>query len=222
MRPAVRLLPLAALLTTTEVALRKARSPEEYREIIQDCRSSCQQMSRLVERLLALSRLDAGVDRMRTQEVDAAELVEQCAGMVRPLAEARGLQLLVHRNGPTPATLDADKLREVVTNLLHNAIEYNRPDGSIDLAVRGDNGDVRVEVRDTGIGIAPEHRSRIFERFYRSDPSRQSEGLHAGLGLAIVKGYIDLMGGSIDVDSTVGQGSTFRVRLPVAPPPSRI
>ncbi len=212
--------PLAALLTTTEVALRKPRSSEEYREIIQDCRSSCQQMSRLVERLLALSRLDAGVDRMRTQEIDAADLVEQCAGMVRPLAEARGLSLLVHRNGPAPATLDADKLREILTNLLHNAIEYNRPSGRVEVAVEQENGHLNLEVRDTGVGIAPEAQKHIFERFFRADPAREAESMHAGLGLAIVKGYLDLMGGTISVLSAQGQGSTFRVQLPTRPHPA--
>jgi len=109
---------------------------------------------------------------------------------------------------------DPDKLREVLNNLLHNAIEYNRPEGSIELALGRENGHIRVEVRDTGIGIAPEAREHIFERFYRADPSRQADGLHAGLGLAIVKGYVDLMGGSITVESTEGQGTTFRVDLP--------
>jgi signal transduction histidine kinase len=110
---------------------------------------------------------------------------------------------------------DPDKLREVLTNLLHNAVQYNRPNGEIDLRVARDNGHLQVEVRDTGIGIAPEARDCVFERFYRADPSRNSDGLHAGLGLAIVKEYVDLMGGTIAVDSAEGQGSTFRVRLPV-------
>jgi heavy metal sensor kinase len=209
--------PLAALLTTTEVALRKPRSPEEYRELIQDCRSSCQQMSRLVERLLTLSRLDAGVDSVRPQEVDANELVEQCASLMRPLAEARGVSLRIHRNGAVLATVDPDKLREVLTNLLHNAIEYNVPQGSIEVSVEQQNGHVDLEVRDTGIGITPDAQRHIFERFYRADASRQADGMHAGLGLAIVKGYVDLMGGTITVQSTQGRGSIFRVQLPVRP-----
>jgi heavy metal sensor kinase len=207
--------PLAALLTNLDVALRKPRSAEEYREVLEECRASGQHMNGLVERLLALARLDSGVDQLRPREVDMMQLAEQCASMVKPLAEARGVQLRVQKNGPIPLRADPDKLREVLTNLLHNAIEYNRPDGSIEVAVRQDDGDVRLEVRDTGIGISPEEKQHIFERFYRSDPSRQSEGLHAGLGLAIVKGYVDLMGGSIDVESTLGQGSTFRVSLPL-------
>src|SRR5262249_39643153 len=131
--------------------------------------------------------------------------------------EARGLRLSVRPQGPVSLVTDSDKLREILNNLLHNAIEYNRPEGAIDLAVERENGHVRVEVRDTGIGIPPHPRDPIFEPFYRADPSRHSEGLHAGLGLAIVKGYVDLMGGTIMVDSTLGEGSTFRLELPAAP-----
>jgi heavy metal sensor kinase len=206
--------PLAALLTTTEVALRKPRSSEEYRELLADCHATGQQMSQLIERLLALARLDAGVDTLRPREVDATNVAEQCATLVRPLVAARGLTLRVERNGPVVLNTDPDKLREVLTNLLHNAIEYNRPQGSIELVLERQNGHVFVEVRDSGIGIAPEAREHIFERFYRADPSRQSDGLHAGLGLAIVKGYVDLMDGKISVQSTEGQGTTFRLELP--------
>jgi heavy metal sensor kinase len=206
--------PLAALLTTLEIALRKRRSPEEYQEMLHDCHTSAQQMTRAVERLLALARLDAGVDRMRPQPVDAADLAEQCAALVRPLAEARGLKLCVHRNGPVLLTTDPDKLREVVTNLLHNAVQYNRPQGAIDLTVARVNGRVRLDVSDTGVGIGAEARQHIFERFYRADPSRGEDGLHAGLGLAIAKGYLELMGGAIEVESVEGEGSTFRVHLP--------
>jgi len=206
--------PLAALLTTLDVALRKSRSAEEYREMLFECRAAGRQMTHLVERLLALARLDAGADHLRPREVDAAVLAEECAAMVRPLAEARDLSLRVHHQGPAPVRTDPDKLREILTNLLHNAIQYNRPHGAIEVAVHRQNGEVDLEVQDTGIGIAPDAKEQIFERFYRADQSRHADDLHAGLGLAIVKGYVDLMGGSIAVDSTLGQGSTFRVRLP--------
>jgi heavy metal sensor kinase len=209
--------PLAALMTTLEVALRKPRSQEEYREILQDCRDSGKHMTQLVERLLALARLDAGADLLRPREVDAAVLAEQCAALVRPLAEAHGLALSVRHQGDAHLKTDPDKLREVLNNLLHNAVQYNKPHGSIDLEVRRDNGSLELEVRDTGIGIAAQAREHIFERFYRADPSRQADGLNAGLGLAIVKGYVDLLGGTIRVDSTEGQGSAFRVRLPAHP-----
>jgi len=209
--------PLAALLTTLEVGLRKNRSPEEYREMLTDCYAAGKQMSQLVERLLALARLDAGVDTLRPQTLDINHLVEQCASLVRPLADARGLQLQVRRNGPIQCRTDPNKLREVLNNLLHNAIEYNRPEGRVEVAVEQKNGHLNLEVSDTGIGIAPDAFPHLFERFYRADPARQADGLHAGLGLAIVKGYVDLMAGTITVDSKEGEGTTFHVSLPMEP-----
>lgn len=207
--------PVAALLATTELALRKPRNSEEYRQFLADCQGSGKQMAQLVERLLALARLDAGSDVVRLQQVDVAALAEQCVDMLRPLAESRGLSLRVHCPGPASMPADPDKLREVLTNLLHNAIEYNRPEGSIDVSVERQNGLMRLQVHDTGIGITPEVREHLFERFYRGDASRQADGLHAGLGLAIVKGYVELLHGTIDIDSAPGKGSTFRVHLPV-------
>jgi two-component system heavy metal sensor histidine kinase CusS len=206
--------PLSALLTMTEMALRKPRSAEEYQEVLRDCRLSAQRMTQGVERLLTLARLDAGVDRLRPVPMDAADLAEQCAALVRPLAEARGLALTVHRNGSASVTADPDKLREVLTSLLHNAIEYNRPNGAVDLTVARKNGHLDVAVKDTGVGISPEAKTHLFERFYRADPSRGGDGLHTGLGLAIAKGYVDLMGGDLAVESVEGEGSTFHVRLP--------
>ncbi len=206
--------PLAAMLTTTELALRKQRTPEQYRELLQDCRTSAQQMNEIVNRLLTLARLDAGVDQVRRQTIDVARLAEQCATLVRPLAEAQGLTLTVDHVPAVPAQTDPDKLREVLNNLLHNAIQYNRPQGKIALRVGQNKDQLWMEVADTGIGISPEARTQIFERFYRADPSRGGDGLHAGLGLAVVKEYVDLMGGRIDVESQEGQGSTFRIWLP--------
>jgi heavy metal sensor kinase len=213
--------PLAALLTTIELALRKPRSAEDYRELLRDCQLSGKQMNQAVERLLTLARLDSGVERLRPNTIDAGELAEQCASVVRPLAEARGLRLTVHRDSEATLSVDPDKMREVINNLLHNAIEYNRPQGTIDVSVERNNGLVAVRVSDTGIGMAPEVQPRIFERFYRADRSRGADGLHTGLGLAIVKEYIDLMGGTIQVDSAEGRGSTFTVRLPAGQVPEQ-
>ncbi len=207
--------PLAALKTTIEVALKKNRSPEEYRETLQDCHDAGQQMNQLVERLLTLARLDAGVDILRPSIVDVAALTEQCTALVRPLAEANGLDLLLERNGPITLNTDPNKFREIVTNLLHNAIAYNRPKGQVAVSIHSRQGKLKLEVKDTGIGISEDAVSHIFDRFYRVDSSRHAEGMHSGLGLSIVKGYVDLMGGNIKVDSTLGRGSTFRIELPL-------
>jgi signal transduction histidine kinase len=134
--------------------------------------------------------------------------------VVRPLAEARGVAVRLEADEPAVLATDPDKLREILNNLLHNAIQYNRPNGSISVAVQRQNGHLRLSVSDTGIGIPEAARPHIFERFFRADPSRESDGLHAGLGLAIVKGYLDLMGGTIEVESVEGEGSTFNICLP--------
>jgi two-component system, OmpR family, heavy metal sensor histidine kinase CusS len=216
--------PLSTLITTIDLALRRERSAAQLREMLADCRLSAEQMHQIVDRMLTLARLDAGTDVLKSQPVDVGELAEQCVAVVRPLAEANGLSLGVNNGCPPPADgtagparlqADPDKLREVFNNLLHNAIQYNRPSGRIDLTVGRMNGCVCVEVSDTGVGINAEAREHVFERFYRADPSRNSDGLHTGLGLAIAKEYVELMGGTIAVESVEGQGSTFRVQLPV-------
>jgi signal transduction histidine kinase len=212
--------PLAALLATIELALRKPRDAAAYRELIGECHRSAQQMHTIVERLLTLARLDAGAERVRTRPTDVGVLAAQAAALVQPLAQAHGVQLGVHVDDPDGlcAVTDPDKLREIVLNLLHNAVQYNRPaelgGGRVDLSVDRDPQGLVVEVRDTGVGITAEAREHLFERFYRGDPSRSGDGLHAGLGLALVKEYLDLLKGDIEVESVVGRGTTFRVHLP--------
>jgi two-component system heavy metal sensor histidine kinase CusS len=209
--------PLAALTTTIEVACRKTRTAEQYRQTLDECRGIARQMSQLVERMLMLAWLDAGADQVRPERVEVGELVGGVAAIGKPLAEVQGLSLRVNLAGPLTVRTDPDKLREVVMNLLHNAIEYNRPGGEVELtAAATPQGGVMVEVRDTGIGMSPEVQAKIFERFFRADPSRQATGVHAGLGLAIVKEYVDRLGGRLTVDSAVGRGSRFRVELPNA------
>jgi signal transduction histidine kinase len=208
--------PVASMLTTVEVALRKPRSAEEYRHTLEDCRGVARQMRHLVERLLALARLDAGSDKLSPRPVNVGELVRECVALVKPLAGERGLELRVDCPKPVVWNTDPDKLREVLVNLLHNAVQYNRPDGSIDVSAQAGDGWLDVQVHDTGIGITKEAFDHIFDRFFRADPSRHASELHAGLGLSIVKGYVGLLGGTITVESRLGQGSTFRVRLPNA------
>jgi len=141
------------------------------------------------------------------------DITLQCADLIRPLAKARGIVLRLDLPNEITLQTDPDKLREVLVNLLHNAVEYNRPDGSIEISVKCLDDQVRIIVRDTGIGIKPEALGRIFERFYRADPSRHADTPHAGLGLSIVKSYVDLMGGSIKVDSS-DAGTAFIIDLP--------
>lgn len=209
--------PLAALTTTIEVACRKVRTADQYRQTLDECRGIAKQMSHLVERMLMLAWLDAGADVVRPEQVEVGELVGGVAAIGKPLAEVQGLAFHVTAPKRLTVVTDPDKLREVVMNLLHNAIEYNRPGGEVELTAEPTaGGGVMVEVRDTGIGMTPETQAKIFERFFRADPSRQATGVHAGLGLAIVKEYVDRLGGRLTVDSAIGLGTRFRVELPNA------
>ena len=209
--------PVAALLTTLDVALRKSRSAEQYRQTLEDCRGITRQLGQLVERVMTLAYIDAGQTRVTNVRVAAGELAAGCASVIRPLAAARGLSFTMKADSAVELETDRDKLREVLMNLLHNAVEYNNPGGSVELDVHpGPAGRVAFDVRDTGIGMTADVRGRIFERFYRADPSRTETGVHAGLGLAIVKEYVDRLGGTITVESEQGKGSLFRVELPAA------
>jgi heavy metal sensor kinase len=206
--------PLSALLTTLEVSLRKPRSGDEYRATLSDCREVSRQLNRLVEQLLVLARMDAGTARVNRKPVEVQVVADSVATLVRPLAEQQSVTLEVTAPAGLVAATDPDRLREILTNLLHNAVEYNRPGGSVEVRAESAGGEVVVEVRDTGIGMSPEVQSHIFERFYRADPSRQETGQHSGLGLAIVKETVGLLGGRIAVESAPGVGSTFRIWLP--------
>ena len=210
--------PLAALTTTLEVALRKERTSAEYREFLGECQLSAKQMSHLVERLLALARVDAGGNPVRSRNVDICQVAHHASDLVRPLAKAREIGLFVHAPEELRMRADPDKLCEILTNLLHNAIDYNRPAGSIHLTVEQKGDALQVEVADTGIGIQPEAKPRLFERFFRADPSRHADTPHCGLGLAIVKSYVDLMNGTVQVESEVGVGTKFRLAFPYVPP----
>ena len=208
--------PLAAMLTTCELALRKSRTAEEYREFLTDCQGAGLQMNRAVERLLTLARLDAGVDAFRASLVDINQISADCVNQVGNLADASGIELKLDTSGIAKVSTDPDKLSEVLMNLLHNAIQYNKSGGTVTLRTRQLDDHAEISVIDTGIGIPAEYRERIFERFFRMDPSRTSDGMNSGLGLSIVKGFVELMGGAIMVESSPGAGSTFRLILPLA------
>ncbi|AWM39289.1 putative sensor histidine kinase TcrY [Gemmata obscuriglobus] len=209
--------PIASLLATIDVTLRKPRSPEQYRTALEECRLISRQLGQLVERIMTLASLDAGNDHTQVVRTDAGELARGCAAVIRPLAAANDVTLTVRVDDEVRLDTDAGKLREVLMNLLHNAVEYNRPDGTIELVARRDGPAAVFEVCDTGIGMAADVRERIFERFYRADSSRTATGVHAGLGLAIVKEYMARLKGTITVESEPGVGTTFRVTLPASP-----
>ena len=204
--------PIAVLVSEAQTALARLRNAGEYRETIEACLDTAQQMRRLTESLLDLARFDAGHEPIRQHPINVVEIVRNCVGLLQPLAAERGLQ--IHCNLVSAETYgNADHLGRVMTNLLINAIHHTKPGGEIRITTRTENRTVIATVADTGEGIAPEDLPHIFERFYRADRSRSQASGRTGLGLAICKAIVEAHGGSIHVASQPGTGTTFTVRL---------
>ncbi len=205
--------PIAVLISEAQTALTRDRAPGEYRETVQECLAVAQQMRALTESLLDLSRFDAGQENLIRETVDLAAIANDAAALIRPLAEKRGVAIHA-RTQPADCSGDPQRLAQVATNLLTNAICYNKTGGEVRIQSRSENNHAILEVIDTGVGISAEDLPHIFERFYRADKSRNRNEGHSGLGLAIVKAILDAHGGTISATSEMGKGSTFIVRLP--------
>jgi heavy metal sensor kinase len=207
--------PLSVIISEAQTTLTRERNAAEYRETVETCLDAAQQMRRLAQSLLELARFDAGQEPLERQRFDLAEQTRAAVELIRPLAKARGVEIHCELN-PTETTGDADRLNQVIANLLTNAIHYNKEHGEIRVATRSENGRAVLAVADTGQGIAPEDLPHIFERFYRADKSRARAQGQSGLGLAICKAIVDAHGGSIEVNSRLGEGTTFTARLPTS------
>ena len=205
--------PIAVLISEAQTALARERTAAEYRETVEGCLDTAQQMRRLTHSLLELARYDAGQEPLERSPFDLAERARACLELVDPLARERGLQ--IHGDLLPAETLgDVDRLGQVIINLLTNAIYYNRPHGEIRVRTHLENGAAILTVADTGQGIAAEDLPHIFERFYRADKSRARAEGRSGLGLAIGKAIVTAHGGSLEVSSQPGVGTTFTVKLP--------
>lgn len=177
-------------------------------------------LNALVEDLLDLARLEAGRTTLTYTTVDPVELVQMGADRLRPQIDRAQLIMDVSADGPLePISVDRVRLEQVLINLVHNAIKFTPVGGAIHLQVRQRDDTTTIEVQDTGVGIAPIEQIRLFERFYKSDKARRSEG--TGLGLAIAKHIVQAHGGTISVESVVGEGSTFRILIPNRKPRAR-
>jgi heavy metal sensor kinase len=205
--------PLAIIRSHAELALARPRSGEEYREALEACLRAAGRMTGLVNGLLTLARADAGRLDLQRQPVDLRRVVEENVALFRPLAEKKGVSLVADL-APAVVTGDAGGLGQVVTNLLSNAAQYNRPGGEVCLRLGVSDGAAVLSVADTGCGIPAEDRPHIFERFYRVDKARSRAQGGSGLGLAICKSIVEAHGGTIDFETEPGRGSTFWVRLP--------
>jgi signal transduction histidine kinase len=207
--------PLAVLRSQAELTLSRARTPEEYREALRACLRAAERMAELAERLLTLARADAGWPGARREPVELERMVTDALAQLAPAAEAKGVTVEPDL-APARTTGDAAALAQVVTNLVGNAIQYNRPGGRVAVRLAGGPGAATLTVEDNGVGIPEADRPRVFERFYRADKARSRASGGTGLGLAICKAVVEVHGGKIGFEPTPGGGSTFRVTLPAA------
>ncbi|HEV8293130.1 MAG TPA: ATP-binding protein, partial [Tepidisphaeraceae bacterium] len=174
------------------------------------------QLTNLVNDLLDLSRLDSTEPLAKRELVDVNAAAKKVAELMLPAAQKKRQTLRVDLTEPLPWVLgDAEYLHRALFNLIDNAVKYTREGGEIRLSTGTSDGVVTIDVSDNGIGIPLEDQPRIFERFYRVDRSRSREMGGTGLGLSIVKHVVQSHGGTIDVESAIGSGSRFSLRLPI-------
>ena len=208
--------PITLIRTEAEIALRRSRSDGEYREVLRHILLEAERTSGLVEELLSLARADSGRETLRIVPVDLSALVREVGEQWREVMATRNLAFALEVRDEQISVLgDRTALQRLLTVLLDNAVKYTPTPGTVELRLEITVASAIICVRDSGIGIAPEHQSKIFERFYRVDKARSGELKGAGIGLAIAQWIVQQHNGSITVQSSTGKGSTFFVELPV-------
>lgn len=210
--------PLGCVRGELEVALSKARTPEEYRHALESCLEESVRLGHLIDRLLFLARAERQEAVLRLETVDLGREFENLREFYEAGAADAGIVLSVEVQPNLRANVDRTLLQSAMGNLLENAISHTPSGGKVELSARQDNGHLCLRVRDTGKGIPPEHLPFVLDRFYRVDGARNRGDGNSGLGLAIVKSIATLHQGKVDVDSKVGAGTSVTLVLPAAAP----
>ena len=202
--------PLANIRGEAEVALARPRTPNEYQTVIESSVAECERLSGIIDNLLFLARAEAAESKINQSPFDGRAAIERIAAYNEAIAEERRLTITCAGQGEVYA--DPVLFGRAVSNLVDNAVHFTSDGGRITISLTTNRNKAEITVQDTGCGIAAEHLPRIFDRFYRADASRSSEG--TGLGLALVKSIADLHGGSVSVESEVGRGTLVTLRFP--------
>jgi heavy metal sensor kinase len=210
--------PVAIIRTTAELTRRRPRTQAEYEEALDRILAESERTSRLIEDLLMLARGDAEVENMVSEPMDLAQALRDACEEGRILAEAAGLEFSVEAPSSCPTTGDPQALRRLFLILIDNAVKYTPSGGAVRIAMIAGTADATIEVQDTGPGIPTDELPHLFDRFYRVGKDRSRESGGVGLGLSIARSIVIHHKGEITVDSRLGSGSTFRVRLPIVPP----
>jgi signal transduction histidine kinase len=205
--------PLAAILTNIEVVeMDPEVTSEEYRELLETVKSQTARLTRLSEDLLLLTSDNR--DQVESEPVRVAAVTAEVQRQLLPLAAARRVSLQLESAGDVEVSTNADLLYRCVFNLVDNAIKYSGEASRVAIRTRGEGTEALIQVADNGPGIAPDDLPHIFDRFYRVDKGRSRREGGTGLGLAIVQELVTAIGGNVNVESTLGVGTTFTIRLP--------
>ncbi len=202
--------PISNIRGEAEVALTRSRSTEEYREVIESTIAECQHLGHIVDNLLFLARTEAAEGHVQPAQFDGRGAVEKIAAFHEPIAEEQ--QLTISVCGEAQFIADEMLFGRAVNNLVENALRHTPAGGRIEITLVKRDEHSEVSVSDNGIGIAAEHLPHLFDRFYRADTSRSSEGV--GLGLALVKSIMDLHGGTARIESELGRGAAVTLSFP--------
>jgi signal transduction histidine kinase len=209
--------PLSSLRTAAHLLTRQDVSPEKREQVVQIMHTETTRLTEMTTAFLDLARLESGRMQLQVQRFDLIPLLEECVQMMCSKAEVGGLELqLTPLDTLPPLKADRDKIKQVVLNLISNAIKYNRPNGQISISAESTEGEIMIVVSDTGSGIRETDLAHLFEKFYRARAAEKST-TGTGLGLAISKRIIEMHGGHIEVHTQVGQGTSFFVHLPALP-----
>lgn len=208
--------PINNLRGEIEVALSKARSDENYRDILGSCLEECTRISRVIRTLLFLARSDTAADSLQREAVDVGQELANVEAFYEAAAAEAGIILRVSGTNGVQTDLDRTLFQQAIGNLVSNAIAHTPKGGVVELTASADAGCLTVMVSDTGCGIAPEHLPRVFERFYRADRARTGSEQNAGLGLAVVKSIVARHGGQVEIDSKLGSGTRVKLVLPIS------
>ncbi len=217
--------PLAAIKASTTLLLRPDLPEKRHTDIVMTMQEETDRLTHMTTDFLDLARLESGRTRIETLRYNIATLIDESVDIVRPQANEKGITISVSGDRNTQLDGDRGKVKQVLLNLLTNAIKYNKPNGQIfieitpDAPIEGDKPMTRVAVRDTGRGITPENLRHMFEKFYRvADTAGYTQG--TGLGLVIAKRIVEAHGGEMAVSSELDVGTIFHFTLPTAPPPA--
>lgn len=208
--------PLSSIKVLSDSLLLQGDVPNEmYREFMQDINSEVDRMTNIINDLLALVRLDSSAAKLNIKSFSVNEFLKAIIKQLTPLANRKNITINYESGNDVMLEADEVKLNLAISNLVENGIKYTPEDGSVKISLESDSQNCFITVQDTGIGISEEEQSKVFERFYRVDNSRDRETGGTGLGLAITHSTIMLHSGSVKIISGEGKGATFIVKIPL-------